>query len=46
MLKTFSLMIRSTPPQAGQVSMSMPKTRFSRCSETAGRLQTQLSLSV
>ena len=24
-------MIRSAPPQAGQVSMSMPKTRFSRC---------------
>ena len=26
-------MIRSAPPQAGQVSMSMPKTRFSRCAQ-------------
>ena len=26
-------MIRSAPPQAGQVSMSMPKTRLSRCAQ-------------
>ena len=26
-------MIRSAPPQAEQVSMSMPKTRFSRCAQ-------------
>ena len=26
-------MIRTTPPQAGQVSMSMPNTRFSRCAQ-------------
>jgi hypothetical protein len=25
--------IRSAPPQAAQVSMSMPKTRFSRCDQ-------------
>ena len=29
-------MIRSAPPQAGQVSMSMPKTRFSRCAQVIG----------
>ena len=26
-------MILTAPPQAGQVSMSMPKTRFRRCAQ-------------
>ncbi len=26
-------MIRTDPPQAGQVSMSIPKTRFKRCDQ-------------
>jgi hypothetical protein len=35
-------MIRTAPPQAGQVSMSMPKTRFRRCAQVvaARRIRT------
>jgi hypothetical protein len=33
-------MIRNAPPQAGQVSMSMPTTRFSRCVRPSHRCST------
>jgi hypothetical protein len=31
-------MIRTAPPQAGQVSMSMPKTHFRRCAQLIAAL--------
>jgi hypothetical protein len=31
--RILNAMIRTAPPQAGQVSMSMPKTRFRRCAQ-------------